>query len=162
MNAVTRFTGCTLMELRPNSCRWPISERTSKGYLFCGCKKAHKDVPYCAEHMARAVNPAILPTPKLPSLIGYTVKPYDNVALHGERYGGPKLRGTLTARLEGLGMVVRIGRRDVMTMSVDELRQEARAIDNHRDSLHFDSEWVSGRLAAITTELRKRGSHIES
>lgn len=40
---------CRLMDLRTNTCRWPIGEPTDENFHFCG-KQTVTGKPYCAEH----------------------------------------------------------------------------------------------------------------
>ena len=40
---------CTLFELRPNSCRWPLAVNEAGEHLFCGVVKP-PERSYCAEH----------------------------------------------------------------------------------------------------------------
>lgn len=42
-----QFTG--LMDLKINSCRWPIGDPEEEGFHFCG-KEASTGKPYCPEH----------------------------------------------------------------------------------------------------------------
>ena len=42
-----------LLELKEDSCRWPIGHPDQPGFGFCGCKKAN-DGPYCERHAAMA------------------------------------------------------------------------------------------------------------
>ncbi len=46
-----------LLELKENSCRWPIGDPDQPGFGFCGCQKPH-DGPYCERHAAMAFQPA--------------------------------------------------------------------------------------------------------
>ena len=52
--------GLDLLQLRSNSCRWPLGDlmETRPPYLFCG-KKALFDRPYCRAHYERAVGKPI-------------------------------------------------------------------------------------------------------
>jgi len=45
-----------LLELKENSCRWPIGEPDQPGFGFCGCRKAEGS-PYCEHHSAQAFQP---------------------------------------------------------------------------------------------------------
>jgi len=45
-----------LLELKEDSCRWPVGHPDQPGFGFCGCKKAH-DGPYCERHAAVAYQP---------------------------------------------------------------------------------------------------------
>jgi hypothetical protein len=40
---------CTLMELQPRSCRFPLGDRAP--YSFCGNKTDDSELPYCSHHM---------------------------------------------------------------------------------------------------------------
>jgi GcrA cell cycle regulator len=40
---------CRLMDLKTNTCRWPIGEPTDEDFHFCG-KQTVIGKPYCAEH----------------------------------------------------------------------------------------------------------------
>jgi GcrA cell cycle regulator len=46
-----------LLDLKENSCRWPIGEPDQPGFGFCGCHKAEHG-PYCERHAAMAFQPA--------------------------------------------------------------------------------------------------------
>jgi len=49
-----RITGkCRLMDLKANTCHWPIGEPTDKDFHFCG-KPTLTGKPYCAEHCRQA------------------------------------------------------------------------------------------------------------
>lgn len=41
--------GCSLMDLKANSCRWPIGEPNDEDFHFCG-KATSMGKPYCEEH----------------------------------------------------------------------------------------------------------------
>jgi GcrA cell cycle regulator len=46
---------CTLVELTPYSCRWPVGDPQQPGFYFCGgLKPEGTGVPYCRFHMKRA------------------------------------------------------------------------------------------------------------
>lgn len=48
----------TLIELRADSCRWPVGDPASSDFFFCGDTSAKrsdvKPMPYCPKHCARA------------------------------------------------------------------------------------------------------------
>lgn len=44
---------CKLMELRTNTCRWPIGDPADSDFHFCG-KQIATGKPYCPEHCAEA------------------------------------------------------------------------------------------------------------
>jgi GcrA cell cycle regulator len=46
-----------LLDLKEDSCRWPIGDPDQPGFGFCGCKKAEHG-PYCEHHAAKAFQPA--------------------------------------------------------------------------------------------------------
>jgi GcrA cell cycle regulator len=48
-------TNCTLFELRPDSCRWPIGTPGTPQFLFCGAHREHP-TPYCTGHANLAYN----------------------------------------------------------------------------------------------------------
>ena len=51
---VKKTTGmCRLMDLKNNTCRWPIGEPTDADFHFCG-KPTATGKPYCAEHCKEA------------------------------------------------------------------------------------------------------------
>jgi GcrA cell cycle regulator len=41
--------GCSLLELGPRNCRWPISEPGARDFCFCGGTQV-EGLPYCAGH----------------------------------------------------------------------------------------------------------------
>jgi len=45
-----------LLDLKENSCRWPIGDPDQPGFGFCGCQKAENG-PYCERHAAQAFQP---------------------------------------------------------------------------------------------------------
>lgn len=45
-----------LLELKEDSCRWPIGHPDQPGFGFCGCKKSEHG-PYCEHHAAVAYQP---------------------------------------------------------------------------------------------------------
>lgn len=45
----------TLLELRPDSCRWPIGDPHDDDFHFCGCKKTRG--AYCSIHASLAYQP---------------------------------------------------------------------------------------------------------
>lgn len=47
--------GPTLMELKPNSCRWPVGVKPNGEQMFCG-ETAEDGSSYCCEHHARSVS----------------------------------------------------------------------------------------------------------
>lgn len=47
-------TGIKLIELRPDSCRWPKGDPLQENFEFCGCKSL-PDLPYCAHHTRRSL-----------------------------------------------------------------------------------------------------------
>jgi len=47
---------CTLMELRPNTCRWPIGDVLSPDFFFCGAIPM-EDQSYCPAHFRRGTLP---------------------------------------------------------------------------------------------------------
>lgn len=44
---------CRLMDLRTNTCRWPIGEPEDKDFHFCG-KQTVTGKPYCSDHCQEA------------------------------------------------------------------------------------------------------------
>jgi len=52
--APKKMTGkCQLMDLKTNTCHWPIGEPTDKDFHFCG-KPTATGKPYCPEHCSIA------------------------------------------------------------------------------------------------------------
>ncbi len=49
--------GCTLLELSPEKCRWPISTAGAADFRFCGNEPV-KGLPYCLGHARIAYRPA--------------------------------------------------------------------------------------------------------
>jgi GcrA cell cycle regulator len=47
---------CTLLELGPNNCRWPVGDSRSPDLFFCGAVPM-EDGPYCRAHYLRATQP---------------------------------------------------------------------------------------------------------
>jgi GcrA cell cycle regulator len=45
---------CTLMDLQPDSCKWPIND--GNPFLFCGAPR-RDDGPYCEHHARKAYAP---------------------------------------------------------------------------------------------------------
>jgi GcrA cell cycle regulator len=45
--------GCSLLELSPGKCRWPISESRAEEFLFCGNNQV-EGLPYCVGHARMA------------------------------------------------------------------------------------------------------------
>lgn len=52
----TSATRVSLMELRPNTCRWPTGDVGSEDFFFCGAP-THADKPYCGYHCRLAYQP---------------------------------------------------------------------------------------------------------
>lgn len=45
----------TLEQLTHDACRWPIGEASStQGFLYCGKRREHTNLPYCPEHCRMA------------------------------------------------------------------------------------------------------------
>ncbi len=59
----------SLMELRPNDCKWPIGDPAQEGFGFCGARQ-FASFPYCQHHVALAYVPVARrgAAPKLPTL----------------------------------------------------------------------------------------------
>jgi GcrA cell cycle regulator len=49
--------GCSLLELSPGNCRWPISEPGAADFCFCGNSQV-EGLPYCAGHARLAYKSA--------------------------------------------------------------------------------------------------------
>jgi GcrA cell cycle regulator len=49
--------GCSLLELGPGKCRWPISEPGTRDFCFCGSQQV-EGLPYCAGHARLAYKSA--------------------------------------------------------------------------------------------------------
>jgi|GEM_PF-238896 len=49
--------GCSLLELNPGSCRWPINEPGAADFCFCGNAQV-EGLPYCLGHARIAYKPA--------------------------------------------------------------------------------------------------------
>jgi len=49
--------GCTLLELNPENCRWPINNPGAADFCFCGNAPV-KGLPYCPGHARMAYRPA--------------------------------------------------------------------------------------------------------
>lgn len=49
---------CSLMDLTPDTCRWPIGDVGEPGFAFCGGQTL-TDLPYCAYHSRLAYQPAV-------------------------------------------------------------------------------------------------------
>jgi GcrA cell cycle regulator len=43
----------SLLELKDDTCRWPVGDARSSRFFFCGAQSL-RNKPYCAEHAARA------------------------------------------------------------------------------------------------------------
>lgn len=50
-------TGVKFIDLKIGQCKWPRGEVGAEDFEFCGCK-ALPDLPYCAPHTRRAIQPA--------------------------------------------------------------------------------------------------------
>lgn len=49
--------GATILSLTERMCKWPVGDPKHADFHFCG-KPAHPGLPYCAEHAAKAYQPA--------------------------------------------------------------------------------------------------------
>jgi GcrA cell cycle regulator len=49
--------GCSLLDLSPGKCRWPINEPGSENFCFCGNRQV-EGLPYCEGHARRAYKSA--------------------------------------------------------------------------------------------------------
>jgi GcrA cell cycle regulator len=47
--------GCTLLELKPDSCRWPLGDPSTPEFRFCGANR-ECPTPYCSAHADLAYN----------------------------------------------------------------------------------------------------------
>jgi GcrA cell cycle regulator len=47
--SINNGRGCSLLELSPGKCRWPISEPGADAFCFCGNKQV-EGLPYCVGH----------------------------------------------------------------------------------------------------------------
>src|SRR5258708_22012886 len=47
--AIDNGRGCSLLELSPGQCRWPINEPGAANFCFCGSKQV-EGLPYCGGH----------------------------------------------------------------------------------------------------------------
>jgi GcrA cell cycle regulator len=47
--ALVTGPGCSLLELSPGKCRWPLSEPGSAVFCFCGNRQV-EGLPYCVGH----------------------------------------------------------------------------------------------------------------
>jgi GcrA cell cycle regulator len=52
--------GCSLLELSPGKCRWPISEPGAEHFCFCGNQQVD-GLPYCVGHARMAYKSAARP-----------------------------------------------------------------------------------------------------
>ncbi len=55
------MSNTTMEELKPGMCRWPIGEPEDKDFHFCADKKRDPGMPYCEEHMVKALAPVRKP-----------------------------------------------------------------------------------------------------
>jgi GcrA cell cycle regulator len=46
----------SLLDLKDDTCRWPVGDPRSSRFFFCGAQSL-RNKPYCAEHAARAARP---------------------------------------------------------------------------------------------------------
>ncbi len=44
------MVGCSLLDLTPRSCRWPIGDPKDRDFHFCGNTTVADGVPYCGYH----------------------------------------------------------------------------------------------------------------
>lgn len=51
LTAEERARAVTLLQLNDHTCRWPLGNPASPGFLFCGAEPIHER-PYCAAHHA--------------------------------------------------------------------------------------------------------------
>jgi GcrA cell cycle regulator len=47
--ALVKGPGCSLLELSPGKCRWPLSEPGTEAFCFCGNRQV-EGLPYCVGH----------------------------------------------------------------------------------------------------------------
>jgi GcrA cell cycle regulator len=55
--AIYNGPGCSLLDLSPGKCRWPISEPGAHDFCFCGSQQV-EGLPYCAGHARLAYKSA--------------------------------------------------------------------------------------------------------
>jgi hypothetical protein len=168
MNAIARFTGCTLMELKRTSCRWPIREIARGRYLFCGCRKAAGS-SYCEAHADLSVNHKVEKTIPLPSLNGYTAKPYTDVggAMYFDRtFTRPRIthkrKSVRDSPNASKVVCAPIGLWDVRNMSLAQIEAEISAITGKVGAGDAEqTELLILRTDALTRELGRRRQMIE-
>ena len=51
------FSGHPIMQLKENSCRWPIGDPMAAGFRFC-CRQKAGPLPYCSEHAQMSYLPS--------------------------------------------------------------------------------------------------------
>lgn len=57
--------GCSLLELSPGKCRWPVSEPNARDFCFCGNAQV-EGLPYCVGHARIAYKSAARPRSTAP------------------------------------------------------------------------------------------------
>lgn len=150
--------GCTLMQLRKDSCRWPIGKPGDSSFRFCGCP-VKPGFPYCGAHapLAYTARGWAIKCDTVrrgtPSLNGYVAKPWSGTT---HSYGHDRIP-LPTPRPKQVLQRDLIGRRDVALMSVDELDAELSAIAAAVGTKRFTHEFLSARVDAIDAELKRRG-----
>jgi GcrA cell cycle regulator len=55
--ALFKGPGCSLLELSPGKCRWPLSEPGTEAFCFCGNRQV-EGLPYCVGHARMAYKSA--------------------------------------------------------------------------------------------------------
>ena len=50
----SRIQWVTLVNLKPNQCKWPIGTPGAESFRFCGRALIHHGAPYCAHHASKA------------------------------------------------------------------------------------------------------------
>ena len=58
--------GCSLLELSPGKCRWPVSEPNARDFCFCGNAQV-EGLPYCVGHARLAYKSAAAARPRAPA-----------------------------------------------------------------------------------------------
>ena len=54
-SAIPESQRCSLLELTPITCRWPVGDPRSPGFFFCGGRVWIAGAPYCGHHARMAL-----------------------------------------------------------------------------------------------------------
>ena len=95
--AILNGCGCSLMELGPGKCRWPINEPGAANFCFCGNRPV-EGLPYCVGHARIAY--------KSPARIRVTA-PREPRPSASARAGAPALRQATGSTESGTGAGLR-------------------------------------------------------